>query len=655
MVRAVLYFLAALAIGGAAHALPPIEDYGKLPGIEFLTLSPSGQRYAFIATVGENRRLIVLDAGDHIIEQDNVGAVKVVDVEWAGDDHLLVHTTTTVAMDMEFQRMRDELSSCIVINPTTHKNFAVFANSNKVAHTVAGIFGAAQIGGKWYGYFGGYTYQHTITGATLQINDDNAYYASLYRVDLDTGDASLVVDDEGQSSEWLISPAGDVGANVRFNRKSGVWKVLSSPRGGVELASGQFPDVDGDIIGFGHDTSKVLISEAGDDGKKVIEVSLAGGAPIATYDEEEMGRPLFDPKTEAWVGTIKNAKATLFDPARQARVRGALAAFPGYIPSLISYNSDFSKMIVLTEGGDDSGTYWMVDTASGSAKPLGYPYPTVKPHDVGPISWFDYKAGDGLALSSVLTLPPGRTAKGLPLVVMPHGGPRAHDLLMFDYWAQAFASRGYAVLQPNFRGSTDEGVDLLHAGRGQWGRKMQTDLSDGVAALARQGVIDPKRVCIVGASYGGYAALAGVTIQHGLYKCAVAVAGVSDLTAQYGYISEGHVDSSVITREWKADLGLSSSNGNRLEDISPIRLADRADAPVLLIHGKDDTVVPPGQSNDMEKALRGAGKSVKLVTVAGADHWWLHEDARIVMVKELVNFVLAHNPPDPAPAASAAQ
>lgn len=123
---------------------------------------------------------------------------------------------------------------------------------------------------------------------------------------------------------------------------------------------------------------------------------------------------------------------------------------------------------------------------------------------------FRYAASDGLEIEAVLTLPPGKSAAGLPLVVIPHVGPiGVNDMVEFDWWAQAYASRGYAVLQPNYRGSSGYGRDFVQAAFGQWGRKMQTDLSDGVAALAKQGLIDAKRVCIVGASYGGYAALAG--------------------------------------------------------------------------------------------------------------------------------------------------
>jgi dipeptidyl aminopeptidase/acylaminoacyl peptidase len=284
-----------------------------------------------------------------------------------------------------------------------------------------------------------------------------------------------------------------------------------------------------------------------------------------------------------------------------------------------------------------------VDIAAHSAKPFGFPYPSLASSDVGPIRMFDWKAADGLALRGVLSLPPGPPAANLPLVVMPHGGPEARDYPVFDWWAQAFASRGYAVFQPNFRGSSDYGVAFRNAGFGEWGRKMQTDISDGVAELAKQGLVDPKRVCIVGASYGGYAALAGVTLQQGLYRCAVAVAGVSDLGAMTRYVHDrGGDEASSGTRYWSAFMG------EHQDDVSPIRLASRADAPILLVHGKDDTVVPFAESEAMAAALRAAGKPVEFVVMQGEDHWLSREDTRVMMLKASVAFVEKYDPPGAA-------
>jgi dipeptidyl aminopeptidase/acylaminoacyl peptidase len=205
------------------------------------------------------------------------------------------------------------------------------------------------------------------------------------------------------------------------------------------------------------------------------------------------------------------------------------------------------------------------------------------------------------------------------------------------------ASRGYAVLQPNYRGSDGLGDALLEAGYGQWGRKMQTDLSDGVRDLAAKGIIDPKRVCIVGASYGGYAALAGAALDPGVYRCAVSVAGPADLRRFVDW-SKGYRGRAAY-RYWTRFMGAEDSRDAVLAQISPAAHADRVAVPVLLIHGKDDTVVPLEQSQLMADALRKAGKPVELVVQPGADHWLSRGDTRLQTLQATMAFVEKNNPP----------
>jgi dipeptidyl aminopeptidase/acylaminoacyl peptidase len=302
-------------------------------------------------------------------------------------------------------------------------------------------------------------------------------------------------------------------------------------------------------------------------------------------------------------------------------------------------------MILFTHGPGDSGTYFLVDYPTKKIHAVGWEYPTILQAAVGAVKVIVYRAADGLEMQGVLTLPPGREAKALPLVVLPHGGPEARDYARFDWWAQAFASRGYAVFQPNFRGSAGFGRAFRDAGHGQWGRKMQTDVSDGVAELARRGIIDPKRACIVGASYGGYVALAGVTVQQGLYKCAVAVGGVSDLNAMLAWEANLHREDSLTMRYWHLFMGVQTNGDATLNAYSPRKLADRADAPVLLIFGKDDTVVPNDQSLSFASALRGAGKPVEVLQLPDEDHWLSREATRTRMLEASVAFVEKYNPP----------
>ena len=195
--------------------------------------------------------------------------------------------------------------------------------------------------------------------------------------------------------------------------------------------------------------------------------------------------------------------------------------------------------------------------------------------------------------------------------------------------------------QPNFRGSTNRDTAFARAGYGEWGRKMQTDISDGLEALAAKGVIDMDRACIVGASYGGYAALAGVTVQQDIYRCAVAVAPVSDIQAMY---SED-VRTSGGARVTKSALLDQLGPRDRWDAVSPRLLADRADAPIMLIHGRDDTVVPYSHSSQMADKLKDAGKPYELVELEGEDHWLSLSATRLKMLESAVNFVEKHNPP----------
>ncbi|MEJ0066531.1 MAG: prolyl oligopeptidase family serine peptidase [Caulobacteraceae bacterium] len=204
----------------------------------------------------------------------------------------------------------------------------------------------------------------------------------------------------------------------------------------------------------------------------------------------------------------------------------------------------------------------------------------------------------------------------MPLVVFPHGGPAARDEPGFDWWAQAMASRGYAVLQVNYRGSDGFGWKFMSAGFGEWGGKMQTDLSDGVRYLAAQGTIDPARVCIVGASYGGYAALAGATIDTGVYRCAVDVSGPSDLAKLISWDSQREGRQGVgVERYWDRYMGAKGQGDPHLAAISPADHADKVSTPILIIHGKDDTVVPFEQSQMMADALTKAGKPYDFVVL----------------------------------------
>jgi dipeptidyl aminopeptidase/acylaminoacyl peptidase len=225
--------------------------------------------------------------------------------------------------------------------------------------------------------------------------------------------------------------------------------------------------------------------------------------------------------------------------------------------------------------------------------------------------------------------------------VLPHGGPHARDYLTFDWLPQFLASRGYAVLQPQFRGSTGFGDAFREAGYRQWGGLMQDDITDGVRAMIDRGVADVHRICIVGASYGGYAALAGAAFTPDLYSCAVSISGVTDLPAlmRESVPIYGGVLSTSLS-EWKAHIG--APNDASLAAKSPINSVKSFKIPVLIVYGTGDAVVPNEQSERMARALKSAGKDVTVSVLQGEDHWLSRTETRVQVLKELDAFLGKH-------------
>jgi dipeptidyl aminopeptidase/acylaminoacyl peptidase len=230
---------------------------------------------------------------------------------------------------------------------------------------------------------------------------------------------------------------------------------------------------------------------------------------------------------------------------------------------------------------------------------------------------------------------------------MPHGGPQVYDSVGFDWLAQYVANEGYVVLQPNFRGSGGFGQAFAVAGHGEWGRKMQDDITDGANAMIKMGWVDPERVCIVGWSYGGYAALAGGASTPDLYKCVASVAGVSHLREMLNTERKENGARAAAVTYWQKLIGDPGKDGAAIDAASPALHADRFKAPVLLIHGASDTVVPIRQSVMMNDALKGAGKSVQFIRVAGDDHSLVDNNSRRQVLTALADFLKTYIGPKP--------
>ena len=298
-------------------------------------------------------------------------------------------------------------------------------------------------------------------------------------------------------------------------------------------------------------------------------------------------------------------------------------------------------MIVHVGSADQPGTYYYYDTSAGVMSSLSKISQNFGPGiHLSPVRTIRYKARDGLEITAVLTLPAGRDPKNLPLILMPHGGPFARDSEEWDWWVQFLAYRGYAVLQPNYRGSSGYGTALAEKGEGQWGLAMQDDLNDAVDWAVKEGIADAKRVCIVGASYGGYAAMRGAQRDGGRYRCAISYAGVSDLSAMMRY--DGRFLNHGTRKDWM------KQQAPDFASVSPINFAGQLSTPILLMHGRKDRRVQVSQSREMAEKLKAAGKIAGrdyiYVEQPLADHFFSRQADRLDFLQRMDAFLKEHNP-----------
>jgi pimeloyl-ACP methyl ester carboxylesterase len=637
-----------LTHGQAVHAAPPLEAYGNLPQVELMRVSPSGSRAAMIGVANDKRQLVVTDITQNkVLKAAAVGDMVVRNLRWAGDEQVLLTITTTTPSLYDYGMERILLAGVLHVGLDGQQPWSVFDHSDDIEHSVFGNYGAYPQQGHWFGYFGGLTRTRQLGFGASGYTRQNEI-TDLYRVDLDSSKPTLLARGAGRLHDWVIGADGSIVAHSESQRATGEWVLYAGQERGPALLKKQAPTGEIGLEGLGRGADTVVVIDRSGTSDVLAEVNVASGKSEPLFPEVGTRKLYFDPMTGFLVGaeTYEDPWAQFVDPAVQKHYNSTRKAFANRHVRLESYSTALKEMIVFTDGTDDPGTFWFVSSATHRPDPIGYPYPQIKSADVGPISMVTFTAADGMALDGILSLPPGREGKNLPLVVMPHGGPLdVTDEVRFDWWAQAFASRGYAVFQPNYRGSGGHTSAYRKAGYGEWGKRMLSDIADGVAELARQGQIDPKRACIVGGSYGGYAALAGVTVQHGLYRCAVSVSGPANMANFMDWQAKRYGLESESLRYLQKVTGADHGGSALLHEISPLYLASRADAPILLIHGKDDTTVPIEQSREMAAALKGAGKPVQFVELEKEDHFLSRGVTRIAMLTAAVEFVEKNNPP----------
>lgn len=648
---------------GVAQTPPPVDAYAANTAISSVDISPNGQRLAMLAAVeGGERRAIVTNldgSGATVMSLTDEVGVAPVGINWLSDEYLLLdyverrresgageerNMPRRYILRADGRRSHEIPPTAQVVRYTPEDPENVIMALPVVRDDRDSIMarrGAADGMSVALGLFR-YNLERNSrnrlavgesTTASILMDARNEPVVR-YDIDRRTRRIEIFIEDGGWQSVYREDYEEERFGRANRNRR--IFTPAGSPAGLVGDGPAYYTS--------GYDSDRNLTYA-------YTFNPVTGEQTPLNFDTQgaDFGGYITDWRTGRVIGAAWDSLLPVrhyFEPEWRDLQAQLEATFPGSRVSIVSWDLSGNKIVVGRTVGGSSGAYYLFDRAAGTLSLIGRVRPGIPDEWVADVVAVDYRARDGLSIPAYVTLPPNRDLENLPLVVLPHGGPQARDSYGFDEWAQLIASRGYVVIQPQFRGSDGFGRDFVFRGHGEWGRAMQDDLTDSVAYLAGQGIIDPDRVCIFGWSYGGYAALAGATLTPDVYRCVISGAPVADVTAMMEWAEATNGSGTV--DYWTEYIGDWRRQQAEMIAISPTDQVNNVQAPILLVHGTEDTIVPIEQSELMVEALEGAGKTFEYLPIEGGPH------VSVLMTREqkqnfythLLAFLERYNPAD---------
>jgi dipeptidyl aminopeptidase/acylaminoacyl peptidase len=637
----------ALMAGGAvlpAMAAVDVGAYVKRDTFDQIKISPGGEYYA--ATVPQEDRsiLVVIEratlkvTGSFKLPVDNY----VADFRWVNKDRLVISVAQKLGL-LDSPRLTGEL-------------FAIGANGSKPEMLIGyrvndGGLGTSIKPKKDNQSIWGYLVDSLPVDDKSVLVSTQPYgsadpWSSAQRLDVYTGRLTVVAKTPVQDARFQTDNKGvirfvngsssDNVSRLYYRTGDGAeWEMLSYES---DTKGAEYP------VGFSADdkTAYLLVEQAdGPDALVAMDVETRKRTEVLRDDDVDPNGVIYRNGTRTPVGLYfmdgKPRTAFLDDKSPEARLqRGLEAAFPGDDVVITSQTADGSLALVSVSNDRNPGDFYLFDTVAKKAAHVVARREWLDPEQQAQMQPVKLAARDGLTLHGYLTTPKGSSGKGLPLVVMPHGGPfGVNDEWEFNDEAQMLSAAGYAVLQLNYRGSSGYGRAFLHAGAREWGGAMQDDLTDATKWAIEQGIADKNRICLYGASYGGYAALMGVAKEQGLYKCAAGYVGVYDLPKRKNDLH----GRSARAGNWASDW---MGKNEQLASLSPNRMADRIKVPVFLAAGGEDENVPIEHSKMMEAALRKAGVPVETLYYDTEGHGFYKPEHQKEFYTRLLAFLSRH-------------
>ncbi len=484
------------------------------------------------------------------------------------------------------------------------------------------------------------------------INDRDPRFHDVYTLSLATGEKKLMYKNDKGYADFVFDWDGKLRLALQQTADGGTELLKMDSKGKfVSLMTANYMESI-NTYSFTADNTKIYIGTDKGDDKNLIELLLVdietGTAEVVEKDPEnevDLGYPVFSTNSKEMLGTVYVGDKTRYywkNEAYKADFDTITKQLPNYEIYFGSSTSDETKFTVAATSDVDPGSVYVYDRATKQLTFLYRGRPNLPLEHLAKMQAIRYTARDGMEIPAYLTLPKGVEAKNLPVVIMPHGGPWARDTWGYDAYAQFFANRGYAVLQPNFRGSTGYGKKFLNAGNKQWGTgSMQHDLTDAVNYLIAQGIADSAKVAIFGGSYGGYATLAGVAFTPDVYAAGISFVGPSNIITLLNSIPPYWAP---MKKTFAIRVG-DMENPEELEMLkqqSPLFSADKITAPLMVIQGANDPRVKQPESDQIVATMVKLGRPVEYILAKDEGHGFAREDNVNATVVAIEKFLAKH-------------
>jgi dipeptidyl aminopeptidase/acylaminoacyl peptidase len=618
------------AAAGAAPLIP-LEEFAGYPQLQSPHISPDGNLLVYLGAVAGVPAVIVRDlrsGAERPILHLSSGGYDVSRCEFKNDERLLCHLE---GVAHGYGGEPFPASRLVALNADGSDLRVLFADGVADGGSAVGLQFQDRI-------------VHWLPDdprhLLIELTETGTVFPSVYQLDVYSGSVRLVVPAHPPVMDWTVDNQGVVRFGYGFRGDSAVYIARSGANAPWRTLE-QFPRFDRsrfDPLVFGRNPGELFVLAPYQGRLAVWKMDLEGDGDLqlafSRPDVDVSGIIEWpsDRRVAGFFYETDRPHAEYIDPEAQAVDDLLQQTLPGAFHAVISASRDGKRLITVSYADVLPARFHLVDLTTHQVVPIGR-LNSIDPAQLAPMKPVVVPGEGGIRIPGYLTLPLG-TAPGarLPAVVLPHGGPYARDSWDYDPLVQMLANRGYAVLQLNFRGSTGYGQAWEEAGHQAWGTIMHEDITSGARWLISAGIADPARLAIVGWSYGGYAALVGVEKEPHLYRCAVSIAGVSDMAELARDDARFYGGQAAASDSMGADQATLASE-------SPVRHAERIQVPVLLVHGKDDYTVLVHESKEMARALSRNHVPHELVLIRHGDHSLKRPEMRLTLYRKLEAFL----------------